>query len=237
MSFIHHAYPLRMDRQRFPAHLLDSVSTRFTQIVRPRSSYAEHVMRRGVVPEATIGGSRCAVESEGFLGMRSRVRCNYAPQDADRAVVRALLMAWMRSGISDRYLDFDLVRRVSGRGADRPQNADEARLELSRNYPRGCVRFVYNELPSRSSRGDLPIFGDAIQSDSDYNEVYSALLTWDDMFCMGIVSWLRWQVRRNEAQDAGRRATTPTVRATHEWIAEAQRTPGTIYHFVQQYGG
>lgn len=228
MGFHENAYPLRFDRFRFPEHLFDHIGAHFTRIVAPRSSFVEGLVARGENPEETIGGQRCPTEAYGFLRLQVRRRCDFAPQSVDRAVLRSLLRAWIRRGVSGIYLDFVLVRRLENSAYERPQSVEEARERIRQTYPEGCVRFAYDELPRQCQPGDLPIFGDAIRADASYNEVYSAILMWDDMYCSGIVPWVQSETSRL-AHDGSERGISVVVRAAYEWVSAAQRIPGSIY--------
>lgn len=95
---------------------------------------------------------------------------------------------------------------------------------------RGAVRFAAATLFASRTPYDLPIFGDAIPEEANYNIVFSGLLAWDDLNLMGALEWVRDREARMAPADGGERALSPYVHAAQRWLARAQRTTGTLYH-------
>lgn len=226
MSFRDEAYPHRSDRTRFPEILRTALADgQFNQIVNPNERLMSQLGRD---PTATHG-ARCQNRPSGFLGAgRTRV-CNMQPTPHDVLSVGGILDMWTRNGISDRYLDYAVVRTMNTAQFDRPESPDAAYERINADYPEGAVKYAFNVLSTHDSPDGLPIFGNAIGPDLTYNHVFSGLLVWDDMYCTGIIEWLQDQQARVPA-DGAERAIGDYVRAARRWVARAQRTPGTIYH-------
>jgi len=216
MKFPDDAYPHRHNHRLFPRLLTEALSTEFTMVVNPNRDLLERLL----MSERTIRTHRCELRS-------GRIACDQRPQPYDLEIVRAILDAWTHR-ISDRYLDFFVIRQLMQRGP-MPANQRDAYELIRGQGDTGAVRFVSRSLTARPARGGLPTFGDSIAPNHNYNTVYSALLVWDVIHCMGLVDMLSQQQRRMGVADGGDRIFNPWERAAMVWTQRAQREPSTIY--------
>lgn len=222
MSFADYIHTVRNDPERLPARLLSRLDHEFRRVVLPRgwsvpSDYARN----------RIHDHRCRTERYGFMWHGRRYVCNYAPTSFDMRAARALLEAWLRRGLSDRFMDYQLVRAFENRQHGRPDTAEEAFEEMRANAPLGCVKFVANELPRSGGRGGLPVFGESITRTTTYDEVYSSLLIWDDYHLYGLVAWLEEMQARN---GMGSVSLSLVSQGATLFVERQQRRPGTLYH-------
>lgn len=160
MSYQSRIYPLRGNPVRFANALVGALSREWTENIAVGTAYR--------------------AERPGSGAER--------PQELDKARVRALLDAWSRN-ISDRYLEYDIVRQRD-RGFPRRRSVEELVNEeyerLRHNYPRGAVKFLYNEL----SR-DPEITRVRMHPAANFNWMYSTLLHWCDQHCYRLVTYLQ----------------------------------------------
>ncbi len=161
--------------------------------------------------------------------MQQRQSCDYVPTPFDKLAVRTILMAVLRQGVSDRYMDFQSVIRTENRQFDRYETAEAAFEEMRRNVPIACVRFISNELPASGGANGLPVYGEAITAQMGYKDVCSAILIWDDYHLHGLSPWLNREGSRNLL---GGGALSAVAQAANRFVTTQQTTPGTVYYLM-----
>ena len=142
MNFAEMIYPHRNNRTVLPQRLLRDVDCAFTRLEGPQIESQHTEMHR----------LRCGVHSSG--GERVTV-CNRVPTEFDKRVVRVLLRAWLRQGISDRYLDRFTIEQLHRHAISDTEVAYDL---IRQNYPRGAVMFIYNEIPRNGALFELGAF-------------------------------------------------------------------------------
>lgn len=160
------------------------------------------------------------------------------PSDMDKRRVRALLDAWNKN-ISDVYLDYSSVRSLDGAfDVRRPhetiiQQAD--RLRASGGLQR-AIRVATTRLRARALKSvsiELPAdrIVDSVRNNptSDYNYMYSAILSWCDDHCYGLPNYITNYINRTNGAGGGDSALPIIYQASWRYIVDSFNAHDGVY--------
>ena len=160
------------------------------------------------------------------------------PTDMDKRRVRALLDAWNQN-ISDDYLDYGVVRSLD-RGFDIRRPQETVIQQANRLRQSGGLLNALREATARIRSRALKSVSTELPADqivglvrnnpaSDYNHMYSAILSWCDERCYGLPNYITNYINRTSGAGGGDSALPIIYQASWRYIVNSFNARAGVY--------